>query len=170
MILEAATWGGSMIGPILGGKIALEFGLRAPFACAFFLTGIAFVLLLVGYRETLGDAQRVEFTWARANPLGQLWPLIEHPVMIRFAIILGPTYLFAVVAAQNISSLCVARALPRLALVAGRTCMRIIYLCSRTDGCSLSTLANIVALSHTLSCAYVHTCVCARGPCVLLGT
>ena len=150
-----------MIGPILGGKIALEFGLRAPFACAFFLTGIAFVLLLVGYRETLGDAQRVEFTWARANPLGQLWPLIEHPVMIRFAIILGPTYLFAVVAAQNISSLCVARALPRLALVAGCACMRIylfIYAAERTG--VHSRLLPILSLSHTRSRVhmYIHAC------------
>ena len=108
MVLEAATWGGSMIGPILGGKIALLFGLRAPFGCAFVLLGAAFVLLLLGYKETLQDVQRVEFSWARANPLGQLWPLIEHPIMVRFAIILGPTYLFAVVATQNISSLYVA--------------------------------------------------------------
>lgn len=108
MLLEAATWGGSMIGPILGGKIALLFGLRAPFACAFVLLCVAFVMLLLGYKETLDDTQRVDFTWARANPLGQLWPLLEHPVMVRFAIILGPTYLFAVVATQNVSSLYVA--------------------------------------------------------------
>ena len=108
MLLEAATWGGSMTGPILGGKIALLFGLRAPFACAFILLCVAFVMLLLGYKETLDDAQRVDFTWTRANPLGQLWPLLEHSVMVRFAIILGPTYLFAVVATQNVSSLYVA--------------------------------------------------------------
>ena len=58
MLLEAATWGGSMTGPILGGKIALLFGLRAPFACAFILLCVAFVMLLLGYKETLDDTKR----------------------------------------------------------------------------------------------------------------
>ena len=71
----------------------------ATFAC-----GAAILILLLFYRETLADAQRVKFDWARANPLGQLKPLVEHPVMIRFAIILGPTYLFAVCATQTITN------------------------------------------------------------------
>ena len=50
-----------------GPRLLFRFGLRAPFACSFVLTGVAFAMLLMGYQETLSDAQRVEFTWARCD-------------------------------------------------------------------------------------------------------
>ena len=105
MALEAATWGGQMVGPLIGAKLAVRYGYKSPFMWATFACGAAILILLLFYRETLADAQRVKFDWARANPLGQLKPLVEHPVMIRFAIILGPTYLFAVCATQTITNL-----------------------------------------------------------------
>ena len=105
MLLEAATWGGNMVGPILGAKLADVFGLRAVFGFSAGGSLLAIVLLLFFYDETLDPAQRIAFSWKRANPIGQLWPLIAHPLMIKFSVILGPTYLMAMIVNNMIQQL-----------------------------------------------------------------
>ena len=55
--------------------------------------------------ESLDPKQRIAFSWKRANPVGQLYPLIAHKTMVKFSIILGPTYLLAAVAYNLLSQL-----------------------------------------------------------------
>ena len=55
--------------------------------------------------ESLDPEQRIAFSWKRANPVGQLYPLIAHKTMVKFSIILGPTYLLAAVAYNLLSQL-----------------------------------------------------------------
>lgn len=88
MLLEAATWGGSMVGPLIGAKLANVFTLRAVFGFAAILNVVALLVLMAGYTESLNSNQRVRFTWQRANPVGQLYPLVAHKTMVKFAIIL----------------------------------------------------------------------------------
>lgn len=76
MLLEAATWGGSMTGPVLGAKLAAALGLRAVFGFASAGAMAGLLVLLLGYQESLNPAHRIIFSWTRANPIGQLYPLV----------------------------------------------------------------------------------------------
>jgi DHA1 family tetracycline resistance protein-like MFS transporter len=95
MLLEAATWGGNMIGPVLGAKLVTSVGLRGVFGLSSAFSAAGLAVIVLGYTETLDPVQRVQFSWARANPVGQLYPLVAHRTMIKFALILGPTYLMS---------------------------------------------------------------------------
>ena len=93
MLLEAALWGGGIIGPVLGGAVAkagsarwgAQTGLRNTFLFAVILIVLGIALLLCCYKETLRPVDRQPFSWARANPVSAMFPLFSHPVMRRFA-------------------------------------------------------------------------------------
>ena len=93
MLLEAALWGGGIIGPVLGGAVAkagsakwgAQTGLRNTFLFAVILILLGIALLLCCYKETLRPVDRQPFSWARANPVSAMFPLFSHPVMRRFA-------------------------------------------------------------------------------------
>ena len=55
MLLEAALWGGGIVGPILGGYVAKIVGLRTTFLFAIIMISIAIVLLLCCFTETLRE-------------------------------------------------------------------------------------------------------------------
>ena len=63
MMLEAALWGGGIIGPILGSSVAKVVGLRNTFLFAVIMILLGIVLLLCFYTETLRDSEREKFTW-----------------------------------------------------------------------------------------------------------
>lgn len=48
MLLEAATWGGSMLGPPLGAMLANAYSLRAVFGCGAAATFTGLLVLLFG--------------------------------------------------------------------------------------------------------------------------
>lgn len=64
MMLEAALWGGGIVGPILGSSVAKVVGLRNTFLFAVIMILLGVVLLLCFYTETLRDSEREEFTWS----------------------------------------------------------------------------------------------------------
>jgi MFS transporter, DHA1 family, tetracycline resistance protein len=74
---KAATFGlvgaafglGFVLGPLMGGLLA-EWGTRAPFYAAAALAAVNFLWGLFVLPETVTDAIRRPFSWARANPLG----------------------------------------------------------------------------------------------------
>jgi MFS family permease len=79
MMLEAALWGGGIVGPILGSSVAKIVGLQKTFLFAVLMISLGIVLLLCFYRETLRDSEREAFTWSRANPVSAMGPLFSHP-------------------------------------------------------------------------------------------
>jgi MFS family permease len=100
MLLEAAMWGGAVLGPIVGGKAAEVLGnhnhegLRLSFFVGAAFIAFGAIILWCFYEETLKC--RRPFRWDTANPISQLAPLFCHPVMRRFAVYLAFVNLSAV--------------------------------------------------------------------------
>lgn len=77
--LIGAAWGvGFIVGPAIGGFLAAQFGLRAPFLGAAALTLVGALYGLFVLPESLKPENRAKFAWARANPVGSLNFLIAH--------------------------------------------------------------------------------------------
>lgn len=81
--LVGAAFGlGFIIGPLLGGLVSHEWGVRAPF---FVAAGLALLNWLYGYfilPESLAPENRRDFDWKRANPIGSLLHLRRYPVIL----------------------------------------------------------------------------------------
>ncbi len=78
--LIGAAWGsGFTLGPVIGGFVAEEIGLRAPFftAAALALGNVAFGYFALP--ESLPPERRRRFQWSRANPFGALRSLAHLP-------------------------------------------------------------------------------------------
>ncbi|MBI1200831.1 MAG: MFS transporter [Phenylobacterium sp.] len=77
--LIGAAWGvGFIVGPAIGGFLAAQFGLRAPFLGAAALTVVGALYGLFVLPESLRPEDRAQFAWAKANPVGSLNFLIAH--------------------------------------------------------------------------------------------
>lgn len=79
-MVGAAFGLGFIIGPVIGGLLG-SFGPRIPFMAA---AGLSFLNWLYGYfilPESLSKANRREFSWKRANPLGSLRHLGKYPAL-----------------------------------------------------------------------------------------
>lgn len=77
-----AAWGtGFIIGPMLGGIIGAEFGVRAPFFAASALALTTFVFGFLVVPETLKAENRRPFTWARAHTFGAILHMRAYPVV-----------------------------------------------------------------------------------------
>lgn len=84
-MIGAAFGLGFIIGPLIGGLVSAEFGLRAPF---FVAAGLALLNWLYGYfvlPESLAPENRRPFEWKRANPVGSLLNLRRYPVVLSLA-------------------------------------------------------------------------------------
>ena len=77
-LLGAAFGVGFVLGPLIGGALA-EFGTRAPFYAAAFLSAANAVFGYFVLKETLPSENRRTFSWRRANPLGSLMQLRKLP-------------------------------------------------------------------------------------------
>ena len=62
IMLEAALWGGGILGPVIGGKLGKLLGLRQSFLFAVVGIGVAIVLLLLCFQETLKERRPIKFT------------------------------------------------------------------------------------------------------------
>jgi DHA1 family tetracycline resistance protein-like MFS transporter len=80
--LIGAAWGsGFTLGPVIGGFVAEEIGLRAPFytAAALALANVAFGFFVLP--ESLPPERRRPFEWARANAFGAMRSLSHLPTV-----------------------------------------------------------------------------------------
>lgn len=77
-LIGAAFGVGFVLGPLIGGLLA-EFGTRAPFYAAAFLSGANAIFGYFVLKETLPEEKRRSFTWRRANPLGSFRHLGKLP-------------------------------------------------------------------------------------------
>ncbi len=85
---------GFIVGPLLGGLLG-PFGARVPFYAS---AGLTFLNWLYGYfilPESLKPEHRRGFDWRRANPIGSLFNLRRHPVLIGLVASLVLIYLAA---------------------------------------------------------------------------
>ncbi len=94
-MIGAAFGMGFIIGPALGGVIADQFGLRAPF---YFSAGLCLLNWLYGFfvlPESLSKENRRKFDWKRANPLGALKQIRKYPSLSDLVIALTLIYIAA---------------------------------------------------------------------------
>jgi DHA1 family tetracycline resistance protein-like MFS transporter len=77
--LMGAAWGvGFIVGPAIGGFLAHNWGLRAPFIGAGALTLLGVVYGFLVLPESLKPENRAAFDWKKANPVGSLSFLAQH--------------------------------------------------------------------------------------------
>jgi DHA1 family tetracycline resistance protein-like MFS transporter len=85
-LVGAAFGAGFVLGPLLGGVLA-EYGTRAPFWLAAFLSAANALFGWFVLKETVTDATRRAFNWRRANPLGALRSLGRLPGVTQLLIV-----------------------------------------------------------------------------------
>jgi DHA1 family tetracycline resistance protein-like MFS transporter len=91
-LISACFGMGFILGPALGGLIG-GLGPRAPFFAAAALSLINFVYGWFVLPESLPPERRRAFDWKRANPLGMLFAIRRHPVVLG---LLGALFLWMV--------------------------------------------------------------------------
>ncbi|MGB1087363.1 MAG: MFS transporter [Alphaproteobacteria bacterium] len=78
-----AAWGlGFIVGPMIGGILGGELGVRAPFFAA---AGLVFATLIFGFfalPESLPPKDRRAFSWGRANTFGALLQIRHYPIVV----------------------------------------------------------------------------------------
>ena len=77
-LIGIAAGAGFTLGPVIGGFLG-ELGPRVPFYGAAALSFLNFILGLFLLPETLERVNRRRFEWTRANPLGALRQMRNHP-------------------------------------------------------------------------------------------
>ena len=85
-LMGAAFGAGFILGPVSGGILS-ELGPRAPFYAAASLAAINTVFGFFVLSETVTDAIRRPFSWARANPLGAFKYISKLPGLTRLLIV-----------------------------------------------------------------------------------
>jgi len=91
-LMGAAFGAGFILGPALGGLLG-ELGPRAPFfaAAALSLLNVTYGFFVLP--ETLAPERRRPFDWRRANPVGTLMQIRQHPMVLG---LLGSLFLWQV--------------------------------------------------------------------------
>jgi DHA1 family tetracycline resistance protein-like MFS transporter len=83
-----AAWGvGFIVGPAIGGFLAHQYGLRAPFIGAAALTLLGALYGLFVLPESLKPENRAAFAWAKANPVGSLGFLAAHRELLPLSVV-----------------------------------------------------------------------------------
>jgi DHA1 family tetracycline resistance protein-like MFS transporter len=85
-LLGAGFGTGFIVGPAIGGFLG-EYGVRTPFYAA---AGLTFLNIIYGFfvlPESLKDAHRRNFDFARANPSGALRHLWKYPVVLALVLV-----------------------------------------------------------------------------------
>lgn len=98
-LLGAAFGIGFVVGPVAGGLLG-EIDLRLPFWVAAGCSAVNWLWGLLVLPESLPPANRREFSWARANPLGALLALKRLPAVLGltesyFILMLAQTMMFS---------------------------------------------------------------------------
>ncbi len=90
-MIGAAFGLGFIIGPVIGGLLG-QYGARVPFYAAAVLCMINFIYGYFILPESLSTANRREFSWKRANPIGALLNLKKYPKLTTLVIMLFIVY------------------------------------------------------------------------------
>jgi DHA1 family tetracycline resistance protein-like MFS transporter len=80
-LISAAFGIGFVLGPAIGGALG-SFGTRVPFFAAAGLSLLNLVYGTLVLPESLPKESRRAFEWRRANPLGTLFEMRRHPVVL----------------------------------------------------------------------------------------
>ena len=80
-LMGAAFGAGFVLGPALGGLLG-ELGPRAPFFAAAALSLVNLVYGFFVLPESLSPERRRPFEWRRANPVGTLLQIRQHPLVL----------------------------------------------------------------------------------------
>ena len=91
-LIGAAFGLGFIIGPVLGGVLG-QFGPRVPFFAAAFLTLLNVVYGYFILPESLKPENRSNIQWKKANPLGALLNIKDHPLVLKLASVMLLIYL-----------------------------------------------------------------------------
>ena len=91
-MIGAAFGLGFIIGPVLGGVLG-QFGPRVPFFAAAFLTLLNVIYGYFILPESLKPENRSIIQWKKANPLGALVNIKDHPLVLKLASVLLLIYL-----------------------------------------------------------------------------
>ncbi len=99
-LLGAGFGMGFVLGPVLGGMLG-EWGPRAPFVAAAFLSALNFLMAWLILPETVTDRIRRRFEWRRANPLGAIRAISQFlglgPMLVVYLIYAIATAVYAAV-------------------------------------------------------------------------
>lgn len=92
-LISAAFGLGFVIGPVLGGILGHQYGLRAPFKAAAALSLLNALYGLFVLPESLAPEKRAKSAWHMANPLGSLKLFRSHPELSGLAVVITLYYL-----------------------------------------------------------------------------
>lgn len=87
-MVEAANWGGLLVGPTIGGFFAEQFGNQQALFAPLSTNAFNLVLTVLTYRETLDVSQRRPFNGRRANPFVAMWLFTETKTVALLACVL----------------------------------------------------------------------------------
>lgn len=87
-IMEAFNISGSIFGPVATGYLAKYFGLQHSFLFVVAGSAVALFCSSLVYVETLPQGSRKKWDWKQANPIGSVCMLVQHPILIRFLLLL----------------------------------------------------------------------------------
>lgn len=90
-MIGAAFGLGFIIGPVLGGLLG-QYGSRVPFYAAAVLCMCNFLYGYFILPESLSKANRREFDWKRANPIGAIKRLQKYPQLIGLILVIFLLY------------------------------------------------------------------------------
>jgi len=90
-MIGAAFGLGFIIGPVLGGMLG-QYGSRVPFYAAAVLCMCNFLYGYFILPESLSKANRREFDWKRANPIGAIKRLQKYPQLIGLILVIFLLY------------------------------------------------------------------------------
>lgn len=92
-MLGAAFGLGFIIGPAIGGLLG-EFGARVPFYVAAAVSGLNLIYGYFVLPETLTEANRRPFDWARANPFGSFKVFRQYHGVLPMCLVLAMFFFF----------------------------------------------------------------------------
>lgn len=88
-LVEAATWGGLLFGPVLGGSLAKLLGNQLAMVPATVVATLTGLFIIFCYPETLDASRREPFSFTRGNPIAAYSMFLHNRFVALLALMLG---------------------------------------------------------------------------------